>query len=84
MISNIKSNIEGTYHGLDNHYLQNYLDEFCFLFNRRNLNVYTKLKIVLKVCIYLTTNKAQKGIFSVQILFQTLLSIILKVLNFYN
>lgn len=39
MISNIKSNIEGTYHGLDNHYLQSYLDEFCFRFNRRNLNV---------------------------------------------
>ena len=49
MISNIKSNIEGTYHGLDNHYLQNYLDEFCYRFNRRSLGtpVFDKL---LKCC----------------------------------
>ena len=49
MISNIKSNIEGTYHGLDNHYLQNYLDEFCYRFNRRSLDtpVFDKL---LKCC----------------------------------
>ena len=49
MISNIKSNIEGTYHGLDNRYLRNYLDEFCSRFNRRNLvtSVFDKL---LKCC----------------------------------
>ena len=35
MISNIKANIEGTYHGLDGTYLQRYLDEFCYRFNRR-------------------------------------------------
>lgn len=49
MISNIKSNIEGTYHGLDNHYLQNYLDEFCYRFNRRNLGVPVFDKL-LKCC----------------------------------
>lgn len=35
MISNIKANIEGAYHGLDGVYLQRYLDEFCYRFNRR-------------------------------------------------
>jgi len=39
MISNIKSNIAGTYHGLDNHYHQNYLDEFSYRFNRINSDV---------------------------------------------
>ena len=36
MISNIKANIEGTYHGLNGVYLQRYLDEFCYRFNRRH------------------------------------------------
>ena len=49
MISNIKSNIEGTYHGLDNNYLQNFLDEFCYRFNRRNLMVPVFDKL-LKCC----------------------------------
>ena len=35
MISNIKANIAGAYHGLDAPYLQRYLDEFCYRFNRR-------------------------------------------------
>lgn len=36
MISNIKTNIEGAYHGLEGTYLQCYLDEFCYRFNRRH------------------------------------------------
>lgn len=36
IISNIKANIEGAYHGLDGTYLQRYLDEFCYRFNRRH------------------------------------------------
>lgn len=36
MISNIKANIEGAYHGLGKKYLQRYLDEFCYRFNRRH------------------------------------------------
>lgn len=36
MISNIKANIEGAYHGLEGTYLQRYLDEFCYRFNRRH------------------------------------------------
>ena len=36
MISNIKANIDGAYHGLEGTYLQRYLDEFCYRFNRRH------------------------------------------------
>lgn len=36
MVSNIKANIEGAYHGLERTYLQRYLDEFCYRFNRRH------------------------------------------------
>lgn len=35
IISNAKAYIDGTYHGLDATYLQAYLDEFCYRFNRR-------------------------------------------------
>ncbi|GHU79080.1 DDE transposase [Clostridia bacterium] len=35
LISNAKSFIAGTYHGLDNVHLQAFLDEFCYRFNRR-------------------------------------------------
>jgi transposase-like protein len=36
MISNCKSLIEGTYHGLDKKHLQRYFNEFCYRFNRRD------------------------------------------------
>ena len=35
LVGNAKAFILGTYHGLDNKYLQAYLDEFCYRFNRR-------------------------------------------------
>lgn len=35
IISNIKAFIQGTAHGLDGKYLQRYLDEACYRFNRR-------------------------------------------------
>jgi hypothetical protein len=35
IISNLKAFIGGTYHGLGKKYLQRYLDEFCYRFNRR-------------------------------------------------
>jgi transposase-like protein len=35
LVSNAKSYILGTYHGLDKMHLQRYLDEFCYRFNRR-------------------------------------------------
>jgi len=34
-ISNLRSFVLGTYHGLDETHLQQYLDEFCYRFNRR-------------------------------------------------
>lgn len=36
IISNLKAFIQGTYHGLTLRYLQSYLDEFCYRFNRRH------------------------------------------------
>jgi len=35
IVSNAKSYVLGTYHGLDKMHLQRYLDEFCYRFNRR-------------------------------------------------
>ena len=35
IIGNAKTYIMGTYHGLDGGFLQTYLDEFCYRFNRR-------------------------------------------------
>ena len=35
-ISNAKSFLLGTYHGVSHQYLQAYLDEFCYRFNRRS------------------------------------------------
>jgi transposase-like protein len=35
LISNVKTFILGTYHGLAEHHLQAYFDEFCYRFNRR-------------------------------------------------
>jgi hypothetical protein len=35
VISNAKSFVQGTFHGLDALHLQRYLDEFCWRFNRR-------------------------------------------------
>jgi len=36
IISNAKSFVQGTFHGLDDLHLQRYLDEFCWRFNRRH------------------------------------------------
>lgn len=35
MIGNMKKFINGTFHGVSTNYLQEYLDEFCYRFNRR-------------------------------------------------
>jgi len=35
VISNLKTFINGTFHGVSGGYLQEYLDEFCYRFNRR-------------------------------------------------
>src|SRR6266446_553041 len=36
VFSNLKAWLNGTHHGVDPKYLQSYLDEFVFRFNRRN------------------------------------------------
>ena len=35
LIGNVKSFIQGTYHGVSHKHLQSYLSEFCYRFNRR-------------------------------------------------
>lgn len=35
MIGNMKTFLNGTFHGVSSNYLQEYLDEFCYRFNRR-------------------------------------------------
>jgi hypothetical protein len=35
VISNFKSYVLGTYHGISDRYVQEYLDEFCYRLNRR-------------------------------------------------
>jgi transposase-like protein len=45
IVSNAKSLIGGTFHGLDKIHLQRYLDEFCYRFNRRwfETNIFSRL-----------------------------------------
>jgi hypothetical protein len=35
VIGNMKTFLNGTFHGVTYKYLQEYVDEFCYLFNRR-------------------------------------------------
>lgn len=53
VISNAKSYIQGTYHGLGSKYLQSYFDEFCFRFNRR-LNPNEIFDRLLNACVLAT------------------------------
>lgn len=52
MISNAKRNILGIYHSVKEEYLQNYLNEFCYMTNRRYLP-----SIKLDKLLVLTVNK---------------------------
>ena len=36
-IGNLKTFLLGTFHGVSGQYLQEYLDEFCYRFNRRKM-----------------------------------------------
>ncbi len=55
LISNMKSFIEGTYHGIEKTYMQLYLDEFCYRFNRRsfNENLFKRLAFATANCHWL-------------------------------
>ena len=54
IVSNLKTFIAGTYHGLGKKHLQRYFDEFCYRFNRRRFGnqLFSRL---LSVCASMTT-----------------------------
>ena len=47
MISNAKAFILGTFHGLPKKNLDLYRSEFCFRFNRRNMNLFERLVVAV-------------------------------------
>lgn len=49
-IANLKRFLLGTYHGVSEHYLQEYLDEFCYRFNRRWVEPQIPLRLT-KACL---------------------------------
>jgi transposase-like protein len=56
MIGNMKKFINGTFHGVSSRYLQEYLDEFCYRFNRRFWEPELPLRL-LNACLAHTTIK---------------------------
>lgn len=50
MIGNMKKFINGTFHGVSSQYLQEYLDEFCYRFNRRFWEAQLPLRL-LNACL---------------------------------
>jgi hypothetical protein len=50
MIGNLKTFINGTFHGVYSNYLQEYLDEFCYRLNRRFLEPQLPLRL-LNACL---------------------------------
>ena len=59
MISNAKSFILGTYHGLSKKYFQSYLDEYSFRFSRRDFGAALLERLTLAVS--LSHPAEQKG-----------------------
>lgn len=59
MISNVKAFIRGTFHGLPKKSLDLYLSEFCFRFNRRNMNLFERVGVAVD-CSFLTKRDNQK------------------------
>jgi hypothetical protein len=55
-ISLAKTFLLGTYHGVSRKYLQNYLDEFCYRFNRR-LKEAELLQSLIRACVYARPRK---------------------------
>ncbi len=49
-IGNLKAFLLGTYHGVSSHYLQEYLNEFCYRFNRREWEAELPLRL-LSACL---------------------------------
>jgi transposase-like protein len=63
IVSNLKSFIAGTFHGLDKKYLQRYFDEFAYRFNRRKFQneLFPRL---LKACVSTKTVTYKELIFT--------------------
>ena len=49
MIGNAKAFILGTYHGLPQKYLGDYLNEYCFRFSRRNFGAHLLDRLAIAV-----------------------------------
>ena len=49
-ITNLKRFLLGTFHGISKHYVQEYLNEFCYRFNRRFWEIQIPNRL-LKLCI---------------------------------
>ena len=47
VIGNLKTWLRGTHHGVENEYLQDYLDEFTFRYNRRNYREHSFLSLLI-------------------------------------
>ena len=46
VISNLKTFLLGTFHGVSHHYMQEYVDEFVYRFNRRRLEKQIQLRLL--------------------------------------
>lgn len=57
MISNVKGMLLGTFHGITEKHLQDYLNEFCYRFNRRH-NPKPVLDHLLECCVWASYKKA--------------------------
>jgi transposase-like protein len=49
MIGNMKTFINDTFHGVSSKHLQEYLDEFCYRFNRRGLGAGTTVEVTQRM-----------------------------------
>ena len=59
IISNAKAFILGTYHGLSKKYLQSYLDEYSFRFNRRDFGAALLQRLTLAVSLSLPAEQKE-------------------------
>jgi transposase-like protein len=61
MIGNMKTFINGTFHGVSSKYLQEYLDEFCYRFNRRFWEPQLPLRLLNACLAHLSVRRAEFG-----------------------
>ena len=61
MIGNMKTFINGTFHGVSSDYLQEYLDEFCYRFNRRFWEQELPLRLLNACLVHVPVKIAEFG-----------------------